>query len=167
MPSSDQGTSEDRYMLIPRTLIFLTRGDTVLLLKGAPNKRLWSNRYNGIGGHIEPGEDILSAAKRELIEETGLSPETLWLCGTIMIDTGVNPGIGIYIFRGDCLDGDLIPSQEGTPTWIPVSHLKNYPLVEDLYTLLPRILTLNPNDPPLSALYAYTPEDQLIIKFGD
>jgi len=167
MPLSDQGTSQDRYTLIPRTLIFLTRGDNLLLLKGAPTKRLWANKFNGIGGHIDPGEDILSAAKRELIEETGLSPEILWLCGTIMIDTGVNPGIGIYIYRGECLKGDPIPSPEGTPTWIPINHLKNYPLVEDLYTLLPRILTHKTNDPPLSALYAYNQEDQLVIKFGE
>ena len=52
-------------MLIPRTLIFLTCRDLVLLLKGAPHKRLWANRYNGIGGHIERGEDVLTAAQRD------------------------------------------------------------------------------------------------------
>ena len=72
MPSSDQGISTDRYMLIPRVLIFLTRGDTVLLLKGAPTKRLWANQYNGIGGHVERGEDVLSAARRELMEEVAI-----------------------------------------------------------------------------------------------
>ena len=66
MPSSDQGVTHDRYTLIPRTLIFLTRGERVLLLKGAPHKRLWANRYNGVGGHIERGEDVLTSARREL-----------------------------------------------------------------------------------------------------
>ena len=46
MPQSDQGITKDRYTVIPRTAIFLWRGDFVLLLKGAPTKRLWANKYN-------------------------------------------------------------------------------------------------------------------------
>lgn len=64
MPSSDQGINRERYMLIPRMLIFLRRGESVLLLKGAPTKRLWAGKYNGVGGHVERGEDILSAARK-------------------------------------------------------------------------------------------------------
>ena len=75
MPASDQGIRRDRYMLIPRTLIFLRRGESVLLIRGAPNKPLWANKYNGVGGHIERGEDALSAARRELREETGLTAD--------------------------------------------------------------------------------------------
>ena len=52
MPKSDQGVRNDRYKIIPRTLIFVTRGEQVLLLKGAEHKRLWANQYNGIGGHV-------------------------------------------------------------------------------------------------------------------
>jgi len=62
MPVTDQGVNPDRYQLIPRTLIFLTRGESVLLLKGASHKRLWAERYNGVGGHVEQGEDILSTS---------------------------------------------------------------------------------------------------------
>jgi 8-oxo-dGTP diphosphatase len=167
MPSSDQGVSRERYTLIPRSLIFLTRGDHVLLIKGAPTKRLYANFYNGIGGHIEQGEDVLSAARREVKEETGLSPENLWLCGTIAIDTGSNPGIGIYLFRGECPFGTPFASPEGTIEWLPVDRFGNYPLVEDLVTLLPKVLAIKMGDPPLSALYTYDEEDQLVITFAD
>ena len=66
MSQSDQGVAHNRYTVILRTAIFLRRGDSYLLLKGAPTKRLWANKYNGLGGHVENGEDVLSAAKWEL-----------------------------------------------------------------------------------------------------
>ena len=166
MPLSDQGVTLDRYMLIPRTLVFLTRGDDVLLIKGASTKRLWANLYNGIGGHVEPGEDVLSAAKREVKEETSLTPEELWLCGTIVVHTGQNPGIGIFVFRGECLHGDPQDSTEGTLAWIPVHQLDHHPLVEDLRTILPRVFSTNRGDPPFSALYTYGEGDRLQITFG-
>ncbi len=61
MPQADQGISKNRYTVIPRTAIFLRRGDSYLLLKGAPTKRLWANKYNGLGGRIEKGENALTS----------------------------------------------------------------------------------------------------------
>ncbi len=66
MPAADQGVDPSRYALIPRVLIFLTCGENVLLLKGAPGKRVWANLYNGIGGHVERGEDVLTAVAKEM-----------------------------------------------------------------------------------------------------
>jgi 8-oxo-dGTP diphosphatase len=167
MPISDQGIMPDRYTLIPRTLIFLTRGDEILLIKGASNKRLWANLYNGIGGHIEPGEDLLSAAQRELAEETGLQPDDLWLCGTVIIDSGNNPGIGIFIFRGETTAIEVTASAEGTLEWISLNQVFDLPLVEDLPTLLPKVLVASRGSVPISALYRYDANGNLRITFGE
>ena len=165
MPLSDQGVNRERYMLIPRTAIFLRRGDKYLLLKGAPTKRLWANKYNGLGGHVERGEDILAAANRELLEESGLSAE-LWMCGTVIIETGQNPGICLYVFTGESMDGDPQPSSEGQAEWISYDRLNSLPVVEDLPVLLGRIHTMGKGDPPFAARSYYDENEHLTILFG-
>jgi 8-oxo-dGTP diphosphatase len=166
MPQRDQGVLTDRYKVIPRTLIFVTRDEKILLLKGSPNKRLWANQYNGIGGHIERGEDALSAARRELAEESGLQVTGLVLCGTILVDAGESTGIGIYVYKGEYQGGKPLSSEEGQLEWIDIRDLDQFPLVEDLQILLPRLLSMVPGDPPFSALYDYDEKDELRIRFA-
>jgi 8-oxo-dGTP diphosphatase len=166
MPVSDQGISLDRYLFIPRVLIFVTRGTRVLLLKGAPAKRLWANKYNGVGGHVEPGEDILSAAQRELLEETGLRAG-LSLCGTLVVDTGQSPGIGIFVFTGECVEGEPVASAEGTLEWVEWEAVAGLPAVEDLPFLLGRIRAMRRGDPPFAARSFYDTEGKLTVRFAE
>jgi 8-oxo-dGTP diphosphatase len=173
MGHKDQGVtgSVQRYQTIPRTLCFILHRQDVLLLKGAPDKRLWANRYNGVGGHVERDEDVHMAALREIREETGWRAEDiqgLRLRGIINVDAGdPHTGIMIFCFTARALRRATRASEEGTLEWVPRSELLNYPLVEDLPILLPRLLSLPEDAPLLFGHYSYDQHDQLVVRLGE
>jgi len=138
----DQGVVAGSYTVVPRTLTFLVHGDALLLLRGAPTKRLWAGRLNGLGGHVEPGEGIAESARREVLEETGLHVQDLSLRGLVHVAgmKGV-PGVLLFVFVGKAPTRDVTPSREGHLEWHSLSDLPFEDMVEDLGELLPRILT--------------------------
>lgn len=164
MPGSEQGIDSQHYQVIPRTLVFITRDDEILLLKGSPNKKLWANKYNGIGGHIEAGEDVYSSVRRELFEESGLDIQPLTLCGSVMINVGEKTGIHIFIFKGEYKAGDIRESKEGSLEWIKKDALLQLPLVEDLKVILPALLSMEKGK-FLFARYHYDEVDQMKIDY--
>jgi 8-oxo-dGTP diphosphatase len=164
MPISDQGLDGTRYHVIPRTLVFIFRKNLALLIRGSSQKKRWAGLYNGIGGHIERNEDALSAAKRELFEETGLEVNDIWLCGTIIVDVTPHTGICLFVYKGENNDGDLKPSSEGIAEWISCEKIAELPIVEDLPVLFPVINCMKPGNAPFSAQSHYDTQGKLKVK---
>ena len=144
MRPEDQLNAGKSYTVIPRVLVFLTRGDEVLLLRGAPDKKLWAGKYNGLGGHIEPGETPHQAAIREVEEEAGLTLAALTLRAVVHVTLNFAPGVLFFVFTGAAPPGELRASTEGAPVWVARSDVAKLPLVEDLPELLPRVLEPGP-----------------------
>lgn len=166
--SSDQlGPDKNRYCLIPRVLVFpVDEKGRILLLKGAKNKKLWANLWNGPGGHVEPGEAVPDAARRELLEETGLRAGSLTLCAQVLANTGKNPGVMFFVFKAKCLEGEIHASPEGELAWHTLNQALKLDLVEDLYTLLPLVMRHRPNEKSFWGYYDYDPNGQLIMRFS-
>ncbi|MEK6588969.1 MAG: NUDIX domain-containing protein [Chloroflexota bacterium] len=161
MSLDGQRVNLDRYSLVPRTLSFLIQDDQILLLK--LNRGAWSGLYNGIGGHIEQGEDPLSAARREVEEEAGLSAVEQRLAGVVAVDTGSKPGIGLFVFVGEIDPLTVRSGREGTFEWVPVSRVADFTLVEDLPFLIPRALESYRRSEVFFAAYRYSPDGELRI----
>ncbi|NDJ33966.1 MAG: NUDIX domain-containing protein [Chloroflexi bacterium] len=148
------GTVRQQY--IARVLVFVRNADRLLLLRGAPNKRLWANLYNGVGGHVEAGETPEEAAYRELAEEVSLTAvDNLRLRAVITITLGDNNAdILMFVFTAWTNQHDLTPSAEGTPEWVDWGAVPADALVEDLPYLLELVLAED-DKPPFFARYWY------------
>jgi 8-oxo-dGTP diphosphatase len=90
-------------------------------------------KFNGLGGKLDPCEDIVSGMKREIREEAGIECTSLQLRGTISW-----PGFGKqgedwfgFIFLIDAWSGTpMRENLEGTLTWIAVEKILELPLWE-------------------------------------
>ena len=99
-------------------------------------------KYNGLGGKLERGEDIVTGMKRELLEEAGITAEVLELAGTISW-----PGFGKngedwfgFLFRITKFSGDVFRSNdEGELSWIDVDRVMDLPMWEGDRFFLPMV----------------------------
>lgn len=104
-------------------MIFLRRGDEVLL--GYKKRGFGMGQWNGLGGKVEEGETIEQSARRETLEEVGVSVGDMRLFGIIQCDyrNVEKPGvIEIHLFESWDFSGESVETEEIKPSWYKVSE---------------------------------------------
>ncbi|HJU39697.1 MAG TPA: 8-oxo-dGTP diphosphatase [Tahibacter sp.] len=99
-------------------------------------------KYNGLGGKLEPDEDVLAGMRREIREEAGIECEALELRGTISW-----PGFGKhgedwlgFLFVVTRYTGTPFDSNaEGALEWVERAHMLDLPLWEGDRHFLPLV----------------------------
>lgn len=100
-----------------------------ILVQDRKNKN-WPG-INFPGGHVEPDESFVSAAIREVKEETGLLIENPKLCGAKQFKIRKTGERFICLFfKTDKFSGELSSSEEGEVFWIKRKDLENYVLAD-------------------------------------
>lgn len=121
------------------TLCFLLHDQDVLMLhrRFPPNQGLW----NGVGGHINPGETPRQAVIREVMEETGYPITDPKFAGLLTWEGFEIPPGGIAIFTAEVPHRDFVTNHEGTLAWKSRHWACSAPeVVDNIHVFLPKIL---------------------------
>ena len=99
-------------------------------------------KFNGLGGKLEAGEDVVAGLRRELREEAGIEATSLRLRGTISwpgFGAGGEDWLG-FVFVVDAFTGEPPDvNVEGTLHWVAIADVFALPLWEGDHTWLPLV----------------------------
>lgn len=138
--SGEHDEQGDRHTARLVTVSFVRSGADVLLLRHPRDSDRFAGLWNGVGGHVEAGECIRAAARRELREETGLDLADLSLCAVIHETGLLGHAHVVFVFVGETDERNLHASEGIELAWHPMARLGALPLVHDVAELLPRAL---------------------------
>lgn len=115
---------------------------SVLMVRRSRDGDIHQGKYNGLGGKLEPDEDVVTCMVRELREEAGIEATSLRLRGTISW-----PGFGGggedwfgFVFVIDAFTG-TVPGRndDGPLEWVALDRLAELPMWEGDRHFLPLV----------------------------
>ncbi|BEL11330.1 8-oxo-dGTP diphosphatase [Actinoplanes sichuanensis] len=125
------------------------RGRILMIRRDARPDDIHYGYYNGLGGKLEPGEDVVAGLRREIREEAGIDCTGVELAGTISW-----PGFGRdgenwfgFLFRITSWTGTPHETNdEGSLHWVPVDEVLSgsLPMWESDRHFLPLVFAEKP-----------------------
>ena len=124
------------------TLCYLENNGRYLMLlrnkkKNDPNK----NKWIGVGGKLEEGESPTDCAKREIMEETGISVSALEYRGRVYFGSDIYEDEIMHLFTSVCPADSFTPCDEGELKWIKKEDVPKLNLWEGDRVFLEYLLT--------------------------
>lgn len=128
-----------------RTVVVLIHADRVLLLRRASWKKLFPNRWTGLGGKVEPEElgDPLASAQRELFEETDLRPDELRdlrIQRALLMEKPDEGLLCLLYITGRTISARVPSCNDGSLAWVEPAALPDLDLIENTAAVLPRLI---------------------------
>lgn len=123
------------------------RSQVLLIHRNARADDQHLGKYNGLGGKMEAGEDVVACMRREIREEAGIECTELRLRGTISW-----PGFGKrgedwlgFVFVIDRYEGTAFErNAEGELEWVPLARIMDLPLWDGDRHFLPLVFDDDP-----------------------
>lgn len=138
------------YTPIIGTLGYILSADrkkTLLVHRNARADDQHLGKYNGLGGKMEPREDILGCMQREILEESGLVCTAMQLRGTINW-TGFGPNgedwLGFIFLITEWTGTPWERNEEGELGWHPLAGIMELPMWEGDRFFLPLVFDDDP-----------------------
>jgi 8-oxo-dGTP diphosphatase / 2-hydroxy-dATP diphosphatase len=106
------------------TLCIVHQKDKILL--GMKKKRLGVGNWNGFGGHVEAGETIEEAAKREVFEEAKIRVSDVEKLGIVRFKYDINTypdDMEVHIFKAINFTGTPKETDEMKPKWFSIKKI--------------------------------------------
>ncbi len=104
------------------TLCIIHKHPRILL--GMKKRGFGAGRWNGFGGKVQPGEEVESAARREMKEECGVDVRDIEKLGIIEFEFKGNPEIlEVHVFRALDFFGNPVESDEMRPQWFGINEI--------------------------------------------
>ena len=108
--------------MIEATLCFLLVGERILL--GMKKRGLGVGKWNGFGGKVEPGEDVVQTAVRELHEEAGITVAAADLTPMAQLTFNMPTWqMRVHVFVAHQWQGEPRESEEMQPRWFDVAAI--------------------------------------------
>lgn len=113
---------------------------------------------------MEKGEEPYASARREVLEETGLTVGCLDLCAILFIDIGDTPGIEVFVFSAQYSGGQTRQSEEGLLEWKSIEEINTSDqIVDDVPMLVNFCIEHEIGEMPQLIKYSYDKNGQLRI----